>query len=668
MRDVFRKILSVSGLGVALCLLILTCAQASSQFLTNHYDGKKSFYQSERSLFRQARTALQTGDTASFKRLQQKIPDYPLSRYLAYEFIKHQFSESADKNGLARIERFRKQFDDEHLSARLVGHLLSDLVKQQRWVDYLQVAKQTSRSADQCSALLARVNSGSLKKFDKTAHALWIKPRKHPEDCVSAFTILEQNDPISVALVWKRINGLMDKGRVEEMESMLSYLGSRDRSQIQSWIEAWPDPAKALTKQDAFKKDSGLNRRIILNLGTKWAKRDSQASYDFWKVARDRYVFSRQQKYNLDALIARMGAYDGIEDADRWLHDLPDDMIDQKIRYWRIRTSLRQQSWDAVLQDIDALPEKERKDSQWRYWYARAHEKLGHSEEAKNLYRSIAGDMSYHGFLAADRIGVPYALRDATSSAENARLQKLSGNPAFIRAREYAFAGLPWEGRREWMKEVSSLSDDDKFAAAALAKDWEWADRAVFTVAKTGKKDALTLRFPMPHFDEVEKASSVHAIDSAWIFGVMRRESGFITDIRSGAGAVGLMQLMPATAKDVAKRQGRKHAGDLTLAENNIGLGSFYLRYVLNTFDNNQILATAAYNAGPSRVKRWLPVHDVLPADIWIDTIPYTETRRYVRAVTAYTAIFEWRQSKSVTPLHKRMIDIAPEPVLLTKR
>ena len=196
-----------------------------------------------------------------------------------------------------------------------------------------------------------------------------------------------------------------------------------------------------------------------------------------------------------------------------------------------------------------------------------------------------------------------------------------------------------------------------RFAAAELADDWGWADRSVFSVAKTGKKDALELRFPMPHTSEVQKASVKNAIETAWIYGVMRRESGFIEDIRSGAGAVGLMQLMPATAKDVARRQGKKRVGDLTRAKDNISLGSYYLRYVLNKFNNNQPLATAAYNAGPARVKRWLPREHALSADVWIDTIPYSETRRYVRAVMAYTTIFEWRMNQQVTPLNKRHAD-----------
>ena len=167
--------------------------------------------------------------------------------------------------------------------------------------------------------------------------------------------------------------------------------------------------------------------------------------------------------------------------------------------------------------------------------------------------------------------------------------------------------------------------------------------------------------------DTVKEVSSHNRLDSAWIFGVMRRESGFIEDIQSGAGAVGLMQLMPATAKEVAKRHGKNHPGDLTHADNNIRLGSSYLRFVMDKFNDNQILATAAYNAGPHRVNRWLPQDITLPADVWVDTIPYNETRSYVRAVTAYTTIFEWRMNHQITPLHKRMVDIQPN-LLVSQR
>ena len=632
------------------------------------YDGSESFYEHERNIFSQARKALRNEDFSRFERLQQRIADYPLSAYLAYEYLRYQFSTQADYSDLEKIERFRKQHGDSHLADRLVGSLVTALAEQEKWSQYLELVGQTGRSAGQCATLLAKIRTGKLKTFNQKAVSLWVKPQKHPDSCIEAFSVLEEQSPVTVRMVWDRIYQLMDKGRVNQVEALLPYLGSRDRKPVQAWIDGWSDPGDALSEKGAFSKDNELNRRVILSLTTRWAKRDSEGAYQYWQKARSSYLFSSKHRYDLDALIARMAAYDGLEQADRWLHDLPDDKVDQKIRFWRIRTSLREQDWQAVVDDIEALPTSEREDSQWRYWHARAFEQLGDTEAAKQLFTQLADDMSYHGFLAADRLGLPYAMAEYQGDVEAERLEKLAANPVLIRAREYAWAQIPWEGRREWMKEVSGFADDDRYAAAELASQWGWADRAVFTVAKTGRKDALSLRFPMPHTSEVEKASARHAIESAWIYGVMRRESGFISDIRSGAGAVGLMQLMPATAKDVARRQGRKHPGDLTKAENNIRLGSFYLRYVMDTFDNHQILATAAYNAGPNRVKRWLPEDSVVPADIWIDTIPYTETRRYVRAVTAYTAIFEWRRNRSVTPLHKRMTDVSPEPVILTRR
>ncbi len=654
----------VSIIVSAFLFTVLSCASVLSD--PAHYDGSEDYYRQERELFTDARVALSRGDINRFRELQGLIPDYPIARYLEFEFIKRQLKASADIKDAEQVERFQKRYADQTLSNKLIRALMSSLADKKKWQDYIQISAMYPQMGDRCDLLLARVITQRQRQFDRPSRMLWTHAGTRSENCQLAFDEIEKKDPVWVSMVWKRIFGLMEKGNTAEVRKMLKYLSRSDKKPIVSWIKAYKNPAFHLEAKQNFTRDHEINRRVVLNLVKRWSKKDSESAYGFWQSARKRYSFSENQKRAVDKLIARMGAYDQVPLAHEWLHQIPDKSADRSVRNWRIRTALRRLDWPEVIKDIKALPASEIEKSQWQYWLARSHEQIGNRDKAKQIYESLAKELSYYGFLAADRLGRPYSIKDHAAASDQIKKQ-LAENPALIRAREYEYAGLAWVGRGEWMRTVDQFTIDETLAAAELAKDWHWADRAVFTVARTKNDKALSLRFPMPHSVEVETASANNAIDPAWIYGVMRRESGFVEDIRSSAGAVGLMQLMPATAREVARKHGRKRYGDLTSAKNNIRLGSSYLRYVLNKFDQNQILATAAYNAGPRRVKYWLPEEQNLPADVWVDTIPYTETRRYVRAVTAYTAIFQWRLHQQVTPLHQRMTEISTE-ILVSRR
>jgi soluble lytic murein transglycosylase len=207
---------------------------------------------------------------------------------------------------------------------------------------------------------------------------------------------------------------------------------------------------------------------------------------------------------------------------------------------------------------------------------------------------------------------------------------------------------------------VDTFNTEQIKQAAILANHWGWHSNAIRTIAKVEYWNDLEIRFPTPYQPHVMHTANQLSLEPAWIYGVIRRESAFMPDARSSTGATGLMQLMQGTARGVAKRNNllRPSVRDLMQGERNIQLGSTYLRQLLNRFDNHQVMATAAYNAGPHRVMRWLPTKGALPADQWIDTIPFTETRRYVRSVIAYTAIFERMLNEKPTQLKHRMLPV----------
>jgi len=228
--------------------------------------------------------------------------------------------------------------------------------------------------------------------------------------------------------------------------------------------------------------------------------------------------------------------------------------------------------------------------------------------------------------------------------------------PGALRARELMRLGRGRDARREWRHLTLNMEPADLKAAAGLARQWEWHDQAIFTLARSGFWDDLELRFPVEHLELVEQYAERNGLGVPWVLAVMRQESAFAEDARSHAGATGLMQLMPATARGVARRLGRKRPSRSSLmqAEHNIPLGTAYLSEVYEQLDRHPVLATAAYNAGPHRVLRWLPRH-TQEADIWVETIPFDETRNYVKRVMAYAVIYEKRLGLEPGSIMQRM-------------
>jgi len=229
-----------------------------------------------------------------------------------------------------------------------------------------------------------------------------------------------------------------------------------------------------------------------------------------------------------------------------------------------------------------------------------------------------------------------------------------------VRARELYLADLLTDARREWAHATRDMDHDELKLASVLAHEWGWNDRAIFTVARTGDYADLKLRFPLDHVDMVRDLARHNRLDPSHVFAVIRQESAFNKDARSSAGALGLMQLMPRTGRVTARKNRIPLASTRTLleADKNIRIGSAYLREVMDRYDNNPVLATASYNAGPHRVKVWLPEENDVSAALWIANIPFSETRKYVQRVLTYAAIYDWRMEQPVTRLKQRMPDI----------
>lgn len=632
----------VSGL-VGLCLSCSAIASVPDTF------------EAERGWFIDAQKALEQGKLEQFQMLRAKLDGYPIAHYLDFLELRQQFAKATPaKKHVARLNQFEADFKDDYLTGKLTRQLQKRAADQRQW-SLFQGLKKSRLAADMpCASLQAQAALGTVNTLNEPALSLWTEAKKRPKACTALLNELEQKATPPIKSIWQRIYSAVDEGQPDFAESVVHYLGKRDAKPVKGWLAARKNPAPYL-KSGALKQNTAFNRRALVDLVLVWSKEDPVSAMNYWLEVKDRYTFFKDRYYDTHRLLAMRGAYRRLPEAYDWLNSLEGRSDDLELKEWRIRAALYEQDWVNVLRSLKRLPAEEQVEDHWAYWEARALEEAGHLPQAEAIYNTLSKLPTYHGFLAADKIGADYAIKDKPVTATSDQLREVETLSPIIRAREYFQVDIPWEGRREWNAVLKDASPKTLEALTVLATQWQLHDRAIFSAAKADRRQALTQRFPVMFESEVGQAAAKNRIPTAWVYGVMRRESGYIRDAKSSAGAIGLMQLMPNTAKYVAKLQGDKNwRGDLTDAATNIGFGTFYLRHVMDKFDDHQVLATASYNAGPRRVTIWLPP-EPMNADVWIDAIPYTETRRYVRAVLAYTAIYEWHLTKSPARLSDKL-------------
>jgi len=301
--------------------------------------------------------------------------------------------------------------------------------------------------------------------------------------------------------------------------------------------------------------------------------------------------------------------------------------------------------------------------TEWRYWRARCLEELGRKSEARTLFKQLAKTPDYYGFLAADHLNLDYRIVEQASRPSDRVIDKLESQAGFIRARELVYAGLYPQADAEWALATRGLSTKSRCQAALLAQRWGWYAKVIPTMAGGGCWQDLALIYPTAFQETLEPQAKRLALDLSWIYGLIRQESVFRPNAVSHVGAMGLMQLMPSTGRTVGAKIGLTLDSPRQLLdpETNLAVGSAYMSTLLQRFSGNEALATAAYNAGEERVDGWLPDSGAIPADVWIDTIPYTETRNYVHKVLAHTVMFDYRLHGKPERLSARIGQIASD-------
>lgn len=422
---------------------------------------------------------------------------------------------------------------------------------------------------------------------------------------------------------------------------MSKKLPDNERELVKFWSKAHMNPSLIYDFNFSEIKHPATIEIVVHAIG-KLAKKDTREAVSAWRQISSKYSFNHRHWSTVVRAIAVELAIDNHEQSADWLDKIPRKYITSKVAQLKLQIALRNYNWDAIIEMIDEMPEEDQNDEKWQYWHSIALDQTGHRNESQKILLSLSHNRSYYGFMASKRVLRPYALKNQTMDIPVDKFAEVHKNIHLRRALEWRALDKEHNANQEWYKFLRNAEEVERHAGAAIVAKEGAANWAIIALANAKNKNNLDLRFPRHYSSEIHKNASHNNIDPAWIFAVTRQESAFKTKARSSAGAMGLMQLIPSTAKMVAKESKTpyRNKNDLFDANTNISLGSKYLKMLLEDYNENHILATASYNAGPTRVRRWLPDHN-MRADVWIETIPFSETRNYVQNVIAYTIIYQ---------------------------
>ncbi len=614
----------------------------------------------QRKQFLLAEKALARNDSSQYQKLKPQLEAYPLYPYLELRELTRQMRQLQGR----QVKAFLDKYPHTPLATQLRRQWLNELGRRKDWNNYLLFYRPTSSSKRQCLYLQALLQLGKKEQALAAVAPLWLNGRSQPKACDPVFDAWRKAGKLTPQLVWQRIELAMGAQQTRLVRYLKKRLPATERTWVERWLRVHRSP-ETILQQPAFESPHPYRQKILLHGLRRLARKDPDKAIAAWSRLQKHYDFDEDQRYQAERSIALQMINHDHPDTLQHLTDTVPRADDERLLEERIRFALRQRAWPQVLRWIEHLPISLGSQERWRYWRARALQALGREQEARRLYQSLATERSFYGFLAADQLGVPYNLQHIPLQTAESLLDELASRPGIQRSSELFILGRLTQARREWNDELRDMNKAQLQAAAKLAQRWGWHSQAIFTLARTRYWDDLELRFPLLHREQIEKAAGLHQLDDAWVFAVIRQESAFAHDARSPAGALGLMQLMPRTARYTARhiKQPPPRNRNLLQPETNIRLGTAYLRHVLSRLNDNTVLATSAYNAGPHQVGKWLPEQET-PADLWVETIPYHETRRYTQRIFTYAVIYQQRLGKKSSRLQQLMSPIPPRELV----
>ena len=591
----------------------------------------------QRAVFLEARQIARKGKLSALKPLLESLTDYPLRSYIEYEALLARPYSSDEA-----VQAFIENHPNFPISAQLRRAFADYRRDQDRSESFLRFHQPEDADVEnQCFRASALWALERTQAAMAATQALWLHGRSQPKRCDKAFSRWRRAGGLTQALAWQRYELAVLAGENRLAAYLERTLSEDQRTLARQLTRLRQRPTRADRYETVDFKDP--EQRALADSALKMLikKRPAEALHLIADL-KDSGRLAPAQALEYDyAAALRLIREDNLTVNDAVIPaalktnpDLIEASLIQLIKAGR---------FNALSTLLSQLPASAQGTLRWQYWQARADLSspgIAGRESARVSFERLASERDYYGHLAALWIGIPGSLADQSTTIAPEKLLDLAAAPTAQRIYELRALGETLEARREWFQLIKPFSNTELRIAAALASQWHWHDMAIATLAQAQAWDEVLERFPRPYAERFTEAARTQGVPVTLAMAVARRESGFWTEARSPVGAQGLMQLMPRTAQSVAKSIDLDSPANLVLtrADTNIKLGTAYLGQLLQRFNDNRVLALAAYNAGPSRAKKWYT--NPQPIDAFIEGIPFAETRAYVKAVLLYAAIY----------------------------
>lgn len=630
MKNLLRSGLATSIVGIFLNLSSLNLAWA--EYSTDRYA-------KERSLFLQAEAAAQKQQWQNFKTITKQLEHYPLYPYLLFK----SYENNLDYLSPELFLKFVSVYKDTPLSEEMRMVWLNTKAKQENWRDFLYAYTPSNNTSLKCQYLWAELQTNRNPAIFEQVKPIWLSGKPLPRSCDAIVSTWIKRGHLDHALAWQRIKLSIQDNQNQLAKELSAYLNPKEKSIVNLWIAVNKDPNLIFNQKLFLNNQHPAIQEMLVHGMSKIAQKNPEEAVKLWPKLTQLHQFSQRHWSLIVRAIGIQLAKRRHPDAMKWLVKIPTPYTNDEVHEWRVRLSLFQQNWPETLVWLERLPTHVATQEIWQYWRARTLDMLKRPTAAQAIFNKLSENRSYYGFLAAQKINKQKISGFKKTQILGQDIQSIAKHPGILRARELWLLGRNARALKEWIWVTKHMEDKQRQAAAKLALHWDLPNWSIMAFAQAKNKDQLELRFPTTHAEQIFNEALRNNIDPAWIFAITRQESAFVPTAKSSAGALGLMQLMPSTARMVAKKSNLhlSHSlQDLFHPRVNLHLGSRYLKMMLEYNRFNPILATAAYNAGPGRIKQWLPTKPI-SADTWIETIPFLETREYVKNVLTYTLIYQ---------------------------
>lgn len=580
------------------------------------------------------------------------LVNYPLAYIAEFNYLNANISEASDQD----ILHFLEENKAKAVSYDLLHTYLSYLAKERRWEDFLIASPQMPNDSTlQCYYLQASIAQGKKQHVWPEAKELWLTKTKLPEACDNVYSFYEKENTLTQEDIWQRFLLAYKRNQPKLIKALIPKLHKNKSALAKKLYSLYKNPKK-LTKSHLFKHREDESFPFLINSINRLTKKDISKAMQTYAALRKKVKFTDDEKKQIKSQFAKTILQRRITWLFHWLDKELVSLGNTSLIEQRIRYAIKKDDWKNIDRWVKNLPEDKRNSAAWLYWQARVLEHKGDAKKATEVYKKVAKIRSFHGFMAAQKLKINFPFNADLIEENQDSLQKLDKELSLIE--ELLFHQLNQQAKEQWARLLNKQTPEVQQQLGFYAYEKGWAHLSILASINSKSWDALNIRFPNVKPNLFEREAEKYDLEDTYIYAITRRESSFDEQAKSPVGATGYMQLMPRTAKETARKiklKEYKEAGQLNQGNVNVQLGTAYFNGLLKYYKGNRLLATAAYNAGPNRVNKWLSSNKTkgIKMDSWVESIPYHETRAYVKSILVYNVIYQHILDKPLKFLKK---------------